>query len=173
MKLREIKEERRKQQRGTYAGVKYSPESVEALQKFMKHHKIPNPIAPNKIHTTLLYSRKYLPNYKPQGMLKYPLKARFKEYVVWKTSPPDPKQEPWNCLVMKIDCPELEKLHKKYMEEHDAEYDYDEYHPHITLSYNIGNLDVTHLPPFDGHLDIVEEYGENLNLDWANTHGTK
>lgn len=169
MKLNEIAQERRKQKRGTYAGVNYCPETKQALQKFMKEHKIPNPIGHDKIHTTLLYSRKFLPNFKPRGMLERPIKANFSSYDVWKTTSEDPDREPWNCLVMRLECPDLEKLHKKYMDEHQAEYDYAEYHPHITLSYNIGDLDIKHLPRYTGKLVIVEEYGEDLNLDWTGT----
>ena len=170
MKLKELHEEKKSTQ-GTYAGVNYSPKSVKAITDYIKEHDIPNPINPKKIHTTLLYSRKFLPNYKPQGKLTPPLKATFDCFVVWKTTPPDPNQEPWNCLVMKLKCPELVERHKKYMKEHQATYDYDEYSPHVTLSYNIGDLDVGHLPNFDVVLEIVEEYGEDLELDWAETKG--
>ncbi len=170
MKLKDLHEKVNTTQ-GTYAGVNYSPESVQAIETFNKKHNIPNPIAPGKIHTTLLYSRKFLPNYKPQGTLSTPLTATFDSFVVWKTTPPNPNQTPWNCLVMKLKCPELVELHKKYMDEHQATYDYDEYSPHVTLSYNIGDLDVKHLPDFTEQLIIVEEYGEDLALDWAETKG--
>lgn len=170
MKLKELHENNKTKQ-GTYAGVRYSNESVTAITKYIKDNNIPNPVATHKMHTTLLYSRKFLPKYKPQGKLTPPLKATFDSFVVWETTPPDPTQEPWNCLVMKLKCPALVELHKKYMKEHQATYDYDEYSPHITLSYNIGDLDVGRLPNFDVVLEIVEEYGEDLELDWAETKG--
>ena len=173
MKLEELMEERRKAERGTYAGVRYAPKTVEAIQSFLKEHSIPNPVASEKLHTTLLYSRKYLPHYEAQGSLENPIKAKFDCYDVWKTSPQDESQEPWNCLVMKLHSPELVELHEKYMKEHQATFDYSHYHPHITLSYNIGDLDVSNLPNFSECLHIVEEYKEDLNLNWAVTHGTK
>jgi hypothetical protein len=172
MKLSDILEEN-EPKKGTYAGVRYSPESIEAVQTFLKEHSIPNPVADDKIHTTLLYSRKFLPNYEPKGKLAKPMQAKFHQYDVWKTSPQDETQEKWNCLVMKLKCPELEALHKQYMDEHKATYDYPVYTPHVTLSYNIGDYDITKLPNFTAPLHITEEYGEELNLDWANTHGTK
>ena len=173
MKLKDLIEADEHSSKGTYAGVKYSPSSVELIEQFMETNHIPNAIVPSKIHTTLLYSRKFLPKYQPQGKLNPPLTATFEKFVVWKTTPPDPKQVPWNCLVMMLDCPELVQLHNMYMKEHHATYDYDQFNPHITLSYNIGDLDVKHLPQFKGTLSIVEEYSEILNLDWAGTDGVK
>lgn len=173
MRLIDLFEEKRKQQKGTYAGVNYSPETIEHIQTFLKKYKVPNPVAPEKIHTTVLYSRKFLPDFEPRGMLEEPMEAKFMGYHVWKTSPTDKTTEPWNCLIMKINCPELKDLHEKYMKEHEATYDYDKYDPHITLSYNIGNFNIDNLPKFDFPLEIVEEYSEDLNLNWAETHGTK
>ena len=52
------------------------------------------------------------------------------------------------------------------MSEHDAHYPFPTYQPHVTLSYNIGDLDPESLPFFDGyvpHLVIVGEYSEALN----------
>ena len=173
MKLKDICEDVKLQKQGTYAGVKYSTKSVDAIRRYLKDNNIPNQVNTKKIHTTLLYSRKFLPKFKAQGMLTHPIKATFEKFVVWETTPPDPKQTPWNCLVMQLRCPELVNLHKRYMKEHEAEYDYDVYTPHVTLSYNIGDLDIKQLPRFEDTLYITEEYMETLNLDWAATDGVK
>ena len=72
-----------------------------------------------------------------------------------------------NCLIMEFECVKLTARHKELMEEHDATYDFDEYKTHITFSYDIGEMDHKDLPAFTGPVDIVEEYGEDLDIDWA------
>lgn len=173
MKIQEILEEKRKTARGTYSGMKVSKASQEKLKKYMEDNKIPTPVKVEKLHTTILYSRKYLPNYKPAGKLDTPYKAKSLGFTVWKTNPEDPKEEKTNCLIVKLDCPELIKRHKDLMKEHEATFDYDEYTPHITLSYSIGDLDVNKLPKIDFDIEFDTEYYEDLNLNWAKTKGTK
>lgn len=171
MKLEELVEAAKK---GTYAGVKFDTDTNRALHKYTHDNKIPTSVRADRFHTTLLYSRKFLPNYKPAGKYDEPMIATPIGFDVWKTRPP--KGESSNCLVLKLKCPELEKRHKDLMKEHDAQYDYDEYHPHITLSYDIKDLDVSKLPNIIDtipKLKLVEEYDEVLDLDWARNKGTK
>jgi 2'-5' RNA ligase len=62
------------------------------------------------------------------------------------------------------------------MKKHDATYDFPEYKPHITLSYDIGDLDEKNLPDIGKYVDeigIDEEYGEDLDLNWAKNKGVK
>lgn len=163
MRLQELME--KKTPDGTYAGVRYDKDGVKLLSKYAEENDIPNPLDPNKVHTTLLYSRKYCPDYEPAGKLDPPLKAKFDEMEVW------PTQDKKNALVVTLDAPELVKRHKTLMKELDATYDFDEYKPHITLSYDVGVLDVDKLPDIRDtikEIDIVEEYGEDLVTDWAN-----
>lgn len=173
MKISELLEEKRKAARGTYSGIKPSKESVEKLEAWMEKNKIPTPVKSNKLHVTILYSRKYLPNYKAAGKIDTPYKAKVKEFAVWKTTPEDPTEEKKNCLIVKLDCPELIKRHKLLMKEHGATFDYDDYTPHITLSYDIGDLNVKKLATIDFDIEFDNEYQEDLNLNWAKTKGTK
>jgi hypothetical protein len=173
MKIKEILEEKRKVARGTYSGVKPSQETKDKLADYMEENKIPNPVKPEKLHTTVLYSRKYLPNYKPAGKLAIPYKCKPVGFTVWKTNPEDPKEEKANCLIVKFKCPELIARHEELMKEHGATFDYDKYETHITLSYSIGDLNVDKLPKIDFDLEFDNEYAEELNLNWAKTKGTK
>lgn len=166
MKLRELMEAMNK---GTYAGVYFDEDTKKAVQQYIEDNNIPKPVNVDKLHTTLLYSRKFLPDYIPGGMYKQPLVGTPTELVVWKTQG-DEGKEPANCLVMKYDCPELVERHKSLMKEHGATFDYPEYTPHITLSYDIGDIDVDSLSNIKDAIKtigIVEEYGEDLKLDWA------
>lgn len=170
MKLQTLLEEDHK--KGTYAGVRYDKATTDAIAKYIKENNIPNAIKPDKIHTTLLYSRKHCPNYIPGGMYKTPIIAKPKDFVVWQTSPTSgPKTR---CLVLKLESPELVKRHNELMKEHEASYDYDEYQPHVTLSYDIGDIEIDDLPDIRStlkQLSVVEEYGEELDLDWAKSKG--
>ena len=70
MKLKDLFE-KDATKKGSYAGVRFDKETNRALHKYMKENKIPNAIRPDKLHTTVLYSRKYLPNYKPAGKIEH------------------------------------------------------------------------------------------------------
>jgi hypothetical protein len=166
------------QSKGTYAGVRYDADSVNRLKNFIVQHKIPNPIKPQNFHTTLLYSRKYLPNYKPCGKLQTPFSVIPSEFVIWKTNASggaENNSPQTNCLVLKCQSSDLVNRHNELMNIHQAIYDYPEYVPHITLSYDVGDFDISTLsaPHTIGTLYADEEYGEELNLNWAKTKGTK
>lgn len=166
MKIKEILEEKTK--KGTYAGAHFSEATKKALAQYCKDNNIPNAINPDKFHTTILYSRKYLPEYKAAGVYDPMLIGKPKDtFEAWKTSPSDPNEEKTTCLILTFDCPELKKRHQELMDEHQGTYDYDEYKTHVTLSYNIGDLNISKLPPFTDDIEIADEYQEDLNLDWA------
>ena len=174
MKIKEILEEQELTKYGTYAGAHFSDATVDALSQYCKDNNIPNAIAPDKFHTTILYSRKHCPDYKARGKFDPMLVGTpHEKFHVWKTSPSDPNAEKTNCLILPFDCPDLVARHKELMDTHGATYDYDEYKPHVTLSYNIGDIDADSLPPFKGKIEIADEYQEDLDLDWAKTKANK
>ncbi len=163
-------------QKGTYAGVRFDADTNKAINQYMKDNSIPNAIKSTKLHTTLLYSRKHLPDYKPLGKIDPPLVATPGDFDVWKPTPEDSTEKPTRCLIVKIDCPALVERHEFLMEEYDATYDYVEYKTHITLSYNIGDMDISKLPKLSSvvkEINIVMEYAEELDLSWAKNKGTK
>lgn len=160
MMLREIK-----QVKGTYVAVKFDEDTIKSLQQYLKDNKIPNGLHPHKLHTTVLYSKKHCPDYESLGEYEDPLIGHPDELVIWETS----DEEKANCLVLKYRCPDLVRRHEELMDEHNATYDYDTYHPHVTLSYDCGDLDIDQLPDVKKAIPkiiIVEEYGEDLDLDW-------
>jgi len=169
MKLEELYEKDKKMtehKQGTYAGVRFSPETKESILNFIKKYKVPNPVSESKLHTTVLYSRKHLPNYKAQGKIDPPYIGKPDHFEVWKT-----RDTGKNCLVLKYKSPELVERHKHLMKEHGATYDFKEYIPHITLSYDIGDMKLEDFgkPEEIGKIEIVEEYMQPLDLDWNKT----
>ena len=173
MKWTEIAEEKEENKKGTYAGVRFSEETKNAVEQYNKDNDIPNPIKTDKLHTTLLYSRKYLPDYKPAGKYDKPMIGKVKKFDVFESRPDAFDDKAARCLVLLFDCPELVDRFNELMDKHDATFDYDEYKPHITFSYDIGDMDIKDLPEFKGKIELVSEYDEDLNLNWAKDEGTK
>ena len=74
--------------------------------------------------------------------------------------------------MLKYTCPELNVRHAYLMEKHSATYDFSDFMPHITLSYDICDLNIATLPNIHDYLDtvvIVNEYSRELILDWASS----
>lgn len=160
MKLCDLLEDNSAQ--GIYVGVKYSDESVKALKKIIKELKLPNEVPSSKIHTTIIYSRKYVPNIEINDVIENTT-AKPKKLIVFNT------QENKRALVVELDCGYLLDRHNQIMQEYKTTYDYDTYTPHITLSYDIGDLEFNY--EFDDNLslELVKEYKEDLILNWKAT----
>ena len=165
MKLTEVAQHKKL---GSYAGARYSSKSNSDIQQYIQKANIPNGVEPDSLHTTILYSTKHLPEFEPKGKYDPTIKATPIDIDVW-PSQPDDNGHVNNCLVLKLSAPDLVARHESLMDEHNATYSFDEYIPHVTLSYDIGDMDHKTLPKFTKQLEIVEEYGEELNTDWVNT----
>ena len=157
MKLFEIK----KDPDGTYVGVKLSKKSKTELFNLAKDLKIPNMLDKSKYHITVIYSRKYLPTFEALGKYDKPIIATPQKFSIFGAKNDE------NCLVLELNCPEIIKRHKHIMKLYDAVYDFDVYKCHITLSYDVEDFDIKNVS-YESlkELEIVEEYKENLNLDW-------
>src|ERR1035437_10918035 len=96
-------------QAGTYAAVKPSKEDGKKIKEFMDKYNIPNQEPVSDLHSTLLYSIKHLPNYKPDNTLSHDAKVHSLE--VW------PTKSGKNCLVAKLHAPSLCDRHEHLMDE--------------------------------------------------------
>lgn len=163
MKLFEIEEAN-----GTYAGVRFSENTKNRIMDYIRDAKIPNPVDAEDLHCTLLYSRKFLPDYNPHGDIDPSVKGHSFKLETWPHNKGEDNETV--CLVLTFKCKPLERRQKYLLSAHGATFDYDEYKPHVTLSYDVGDLDASSLPDIQNYLDeveIVEEYSEDLILDWA------
>lgn len=150
--------------KGTYVGVRLSPQSTAKLRKFAKQIKVPNLLDNEDMHATVIFSRKHLDNYKPPGKLDTPMLAEVNTLTVFQKDEEDSKR----VLVVTLKSPDLTKRHNEIMKEPGATYDFDSYIPHVTLSYDCGDFDETgHSIKkfFSEPLEINEEYEEELKLD--------
>ena len=150
---------------GTYAGLRFSQDDEDAIIELVKKMGIPNPIKKEEIHLTLLYSRKHVSDYEPAEMTD--MWAYPKQFTEFKS-----RKDGTRILVLEVDSEDATKRHNELMAKHDATYDFPEYKPHITLSYDLEDfMDLdkikekyTELLPKEFH--ISSEYMENLNSDW-------
>lgn len=147
---------------GTYAGMRPNLPTAEALAEYMNIYNIPNSVPQDKLHTTILYSRKECPDFVPLGRFSPAYIAKPLKLEVWKT------RDEKHALVLKLDCPQMIARHNELMTAHGATYDYDSYIPHTTLSYDVGGefkVEALQMPQFALMFNV--EYAEPLNFGWA------
>ncbi|ACL78364.1 hypothetical protein [Escherichia phage CLB_P2] len=139
---------------GLYVAAKFSELTLDALENLQRTLKVPNPVPREKFHSTICYSRVNVPYTVASGSFEV---ASTGHLEVWKhgDSP---------VLVLVLDSEYLKCRHQ-YARTLGATHDFDDYTPHITLSYNVGPL------TFSGDVQIPvvldREYKEPLKLDWA------
>jgi hypothetical protein len=140
----------------TYAAVKVSPTAASNIIDTAKKLGIPNLLNPSDIHCTLLYSRKQVPL---SGNIDVDYDALVSNFELFG----DNKE----ILVIKLLSDDIKKRHKFLMDTYDATYDYDEYIPHITLSYNIDKFDISNIDikAFNNSdFKFIYEYYKDLDL---------
>ena len=156
-------EERR--QTGVYASCSYHEDSLKDLAKWLQDHDdiIPMPVDLDKIHTTVVYSRKDFPC--PIGEdihLKKPLPFCPSGFTLLGR----PEDE-LACLVMLLDAEPLVDVHDLCVQE-GAEHDYGDYIPHVTLSYGVPkDFDYTGIRIPNFCLKPEKIKFEPLNLNWC------
>lgn len=147
---------------GLYVAVKYTERSTNEMLNSMSKFNIPNLLTADKIHTTIIYSKTY-DNIKTAEYKVMKPVAVIGSMEIWKT------QGGKSALVAKLDAPDLSIRHNWLMKNHNLTYDYDEYKPHITLSYDVpDDFDVPKTIP-EISLIVDHEYQEDLIDDWSNT----
>ena len=143
--------------KGLYVGAKFSESTLDALEKLQRDLKIPNPVPREKLHTTIVYSRVYVPYKVASGSFEVANKGSL---TIFET------QEGNRALVFELESDYLTTRHN-YAKALGATYDFPDYRPHITLSYDVGPL------KFSGTHDVPvvldREYSEELKLDWKDT----
>lgn len=151
---------------GSYFAVKFSEMTKNEIIKYVERYEIPNPTHRDLLHATVMFASDILTEPSPEGLIVPMIQGKFKCFSIWNTKPTDDGTI-YNCLVLKFLCPALIWRHKYLMSRHYPDIEYQQYIPHITLSYDIGDMSIYHLPAFEGLIEIVEEYHErreNFNL---------
>jgi len=154
--------------KGTYAAVKYDEISCMMLSELLKIWNVPNPIKTNDFHSTLIYSRKQIPNIIQRNMDHEELKRVGWRFLIKSlelfSSSSDKNVK--SVLVMLLEAPELVNLHGELIKA-GATHDFPEYNPHVTLSYDVPvdyDWQSIILPPI--YLLPNKIYFEPLDIDW-------
>ena len=153
----------RQTEKGTYVGWRYGDDTLHEINTWLSDSYIPNPIHITKIHSTIIYSRVEF-DFEPKGRFIVPEYAQTNRLGTFDTR--DGKR----ALIWFIDCQAMTDRHNHIMKTTAATFDYDEYTPHITLSYDIpADYDISklHIQGLPIVLQLVSEYTEELDLDWA------
>jgi hypothetical protein len=151
------------QDNGVYIGCHYVDDSVRLIDSLAKSIGI-HDFKPDTMHTTIIYSGK--PGGEHPGFEKTPItgSARIKGIEIFKS------RQNTNVLVVTLDSPFLSSYHHTFMAEHNYTYDYDEYKPHITLTYAYASDEIPVISDefMNKILTVSEIYYEPLNLNWVN-----
>ena len=145
--------------KGTYVALRVLGGANAWLDDFIKQHNIPpvGTVKEQRRHVTVIYSRVFA-FVEPQKAKLY--QAYGRELKVF--DEPDGRR----CLVIVLEAPEVVRRHEELMRANpQMTYDFPNYVPHITLSYDIGNFDITTLPPLSFACVLGDEYVEQLKLE--------
>lgn len=164
MKLKDLFETQQNQ-KGLYAAVNFHSETVDNLLAYCERNNIKNSLLPEEFHSTLVYSRKPVPDFSPEtvvGAMGKPLKIE-----VWPSPPNEFKEKQTNCAVLVYESDYMQRRFDHAMSL-GATFDYEKYTPHVTLSYDVGDdFDIDSLEDVQtiGDIYITSEYTEELDLN--------
>lgn len=164
MKLQDLILEKETKTEGSYIAVNFSKESQKRLHEFSKKLKIKNLVPEDKYHITIIYSTKPVPKtFKAKGELDPPILANPKHLTIF------PTQDKKRALVIELTCKKIVNRHRELMDKYDLKFGFPSFKPHITLSYDCEEFEIPDDLDYSllEDLEIVNEYHEALNLDWA------
>lgn len=143
---------------GTFAELLPDESTKSMLLELIDRLGLANPIDPDKIHTTLIYSRKPCPDIETMHGRETPYEGRISKLTTW------PTQDGNRCLVALVECEDAEQLHHRLRETYGATHDYPDYTPHFTLSYDCG--DEFELPAGEYPVAYSKMHVKALDPDW-------
>lgn len=155
MRLYEIAEGK-----GLFVCVNFSNNTLKALKEYQIANNIQNPLDTTDLHTTVVHSKDPISNFQPLGQINW--QGTFTRFDIFDSDGD-------NCLVLRFACPELSQRWKDTIKM-GAKWKYDQFRPHITLSYNAGDIDLNSLPPYTGLINIIEEVASPLDPDYEEKH---
>lgn len=122
---------------GTFVSLKLTADSSHLLATWMKENNVPDPVKIEDLHVTIIYDRNSEFPWEPE---KYRINLDPKTYrlALFGTNN--------NILVLSFKNKLLSDKHHKAKKEHNIQWDFDEYIPHITLTKDLPtNFDLSEL----------------------------
>jgi len=154
---------------GTYAAVKYEATTCAIVAEWCKINNIPNPVDVDKMHSTLIYSRVKIPTEYQKDLDEIELRSRG-----WRFLPDEFKLMPTSSdkgavkevLVLTLKAPELIQMHDDLCRK-GATHDFDDFIPHVTLSYKVPTDFNLALTPPPVYFIPSKIYFEPLDMNWS------
>ena len=148
---------------GVFIGVELSEKSENEVWAFIEDQKIPNPIAKEEIHVTLIYSKKEFSRdeWGDSGIIIKEIATPLKFDYLGKEN---------NCLVMLLESQYLIDRNYEITNNYGAISDYPKYTPHITLSYDCPNYQ-PNFSKFPSIIELISENATSLDDDWTSKKG--
>lgn len=144
--------------KGTYIFVVIDDNSQQNIQNYINNNNIPNPVADGTLHCTLIKSQQTTIKHIPIHIYSTQLVGIPTELSVWETTTGS------NCLVMVFNCCELVDRHQSIVCNHNITHYQSDYISHITLSYDVGNLNVQDLPSITSTIPKILLIGEKAPI---------
>ncbi|QEL14778.1 hypothetical protein [Limnoglobus roseus] len=145
---------------GLYVRRNLTPESASALSAWAKAQGFTNVVPDHEMHATIVYSRDPVWLRPKGGNLAASSGGRYVGSLGEK-----------GAIVLHIVAPELEARWQE-ARQIGASWDHgDTYNPHVTVTYDAGQIDLSAVAPFDGDIVFGPEVHEPLNETWAEDKG--
>lgn len=145
---------------GTYAELVPDAATKAMLSNLAAKLGISDPTPHDKLHTTVIYSRRPCPGMQDIDGQPFPHAGRIAALETF------PTQTGTRCLVALVQCPQLDQLHADLRQQHGATHDYPDFRPHFTLSYDYGDGDLT-LPPGEHSVRYERLHVKPLDPKWS------
>ncbi|QEH36515.1 hypothetical protein OJF2_50990 [Aquisphaera giovannonii] len=144
---------------GLYVRRNLTPESAASLIAWAKEQGFTNLVPEYELHATVVHSRSPVWLRPKSGNVAASTGGR------WVGALGDN-----GAVVLHIVAPDLET---RWQEARDigASWDYEGYNPHVTFTYDAGDVDLSKVEPFAGDLVFGPEIHEPLNEHWAEEKG--
>jgi len=142
---------------GVYVGVKYNGRSMGNLHRFAREIQVPNPVPKGMLHSTVLYCTERTEAPHIREVVNFTALPWYLE--VWPT-------ESGNVLVLVLDSPGIQRRHEEWLSR-GYPHAYDNFVPHVTLSYDVGDWRPDGKPINIPALEANLVYVEPLKLDWG------
>lgn len=125
----QVKDETSKYQDGIYIAVSWDDESEKKIRRLQQMLDLEDPI--EDLHTTIIYSKPAFDGEVPQHNKTFKTDGDFELDIF-----PHWEEEDQKVLVLKFKSAQLTELHNKFKEMYGFNHDYDEFLPHISLTYD-------------------------------------
>lgn len=143
-------------------GVRFSEKTLDDIEEFVRINKIPNPVPRDDLHSTIVYSRNPLTGFYAKERIDPVWSGYSHECGPW---PMNHMTPPTSGFVIKYQCQDLLKRFMFLTTICGATHDYDNFFPHITISYDTGKelcaCDMPQ-PKFTQPIEIVSEWYEKI-----------